>query len=98
MAVTFYDGPGGLLFMTGPAGGGNSTFNGPASERDIMLNPDAMARYQLEKQRAAREAEAAAAAEAPISVEDVHAIEVAAATDASSADIADAMAAVQGAS
>jgi len=55
--ATFFDGPDGRLFMSAPVGGGE--FNGLATERDIMLNPDAYAAYLSAKQRAVKEAEEA---------------------------------------
>ena len=52
MPVIFYDGPDGRLFMRAPTGSGE--FVGAATERDIMLNPDAYTAYRGAKANAER--------------------------------------------
>ena len=58
----FYDHPvTGKLFFRAPAGGGNSVFDGPATEADIRNHPHDHDRYRGEKLRIATEAAAAKA-------------------------------------
>lgn len=63
--ATFYDGPDGRLFMRAPTGSGE--FVGAATERDVLLNPDAYTAYLGAKANAERVEEPTAPEAAPIS-------------------------------
>lgn len=60
----FYDHPTtGKLHFTAPAGGGNSVYDGVASEADFRAHADDLDRYHENKRRAADEAKVKAALE-----------------------------------